>query len=167
MNRFNVSMRILVCSLLLAASVFAAQREQLYSLGFPSGEGNFDVIDGVPYVLRKGESASPGSAIDILDRARLVHFGTRKALAYPLDGDKPYVTMGGEGTSNQWKVGRLSEGSKFAVRATEGKFKDWYLDWSDEETELKVRDKMMHGRRLILVEKPAAPRIFNSYPVAP
>jgi hypothetical protein len=140
---------------------------QRYSVQFPEGSGSFDVIDGVPYLLRKGERINPGQAIDVIKKSRLVHYGTRRALAYPLDGDSPFVSLADEGHSAEWRLGFISDRSTFPVIAATGKFKGWYLDWSDEEIELAVNGKTVHARRLVLIEKPVSVKKLRCYPVAP
>jgi hypothetical protein len=154
-----------VCVLLSSLALVAFVRDQLYSLQFPKGTGAFDVIDGVPYLLRPGEKPSPGNAIDIVDGKKLVHVRSGKGLTYALDGDEPTVALGKDG--DEWQVGPLGEREKFFVRAAKGKFKGWYLDWSDDEIELRVKDKTLHGRRLMLIKEPKKEREFSSYPVAP
>jgi hypothetical protein len=155
---------IAVCLLLFSLSALFG-RDQLYSLQFPKGSGAFDVIDGVPYLLRPGESPAPGNAVDIIKGKKLVHFRSGKGLTYALDGDDPTVAADKEG--EEWQVGPLGDRKKFFVRAAQGKFKDWCLDWSDDEVELKVQDKTLHGRRLILIKEPKKDREFSCYPVAP
>jgi hypothetical protein len=154
-----------VCVLLSSLALVAFARDQLYSLQFPKGIGAFDVIDGVPYLLRPGEKPSPGNAIDIVDGKKLVHVHSSKALSYSLEGDDPTVALGKDG--DEWQVGPLGERKKFFVRAAQGRFKDRYLDWSDDEVEIKVKDKTLHGRRLVLVKELKKEREFSSYPVAP
>jgi hypothetical protein len=148
---------------ILLVPALAIAADQLYSLGFPAG-AKFNVIDGKPYVLRKGESGPPGNAVDINGK-EFVHFGSGKALAYPLDGEGTTVVLGGEGTGTQWDFS-LPERGGSTIRAAEGKFKGWYLDWAEEEEEITSNNSTYHVRRLMLVKEPKNPKKFVKYPVA-
>ena len=168
MNVVTVPAAVLAIALLFVAST---NSEQLYSLGFPSSEGTFNVIEGKPYLLRKGERGSPGNAVDIKTDGKLVHYLSKKPLAYPLDGDNPVITLGKEdGMSDVWDLSAfLPSGESRTgapVKAAAGKFKGWYLDWSDHEIQLVVDGNTFHARRLKLVKEPKSVRQFSKYPVS-
>jgi hypothetical protein len=160
--------------LVVVALAFQADRtataEDLYSLGFPYREGTFNVIDGKPYLLRRGEHGSPGNAVDIIDGGKLVHYDSKKPLVYPLAGENPVVSLGKEeGTSDRWDLTAFPRGESrtgHPVRAAEGKFKGWYLHWSDEETEIMSGGRTFHVRLLKLVKEPKTLRTFSKYVVA-
>lgn len=165
----NVRLVLSVALTIILVFAGAVNAEQIYSLGFPSSEGEFDVIDEKPYLLRKGERGSPGNAVDIKSDGRLIHYGSRKSLAYPLDGDNPIVTLGkSDAASDIWDLSAVREGRRRgAVQAKEGKFKGWFLDWSEQETEVVSEGRTLHARQLILVKEPKTPKTFSKYPVAP
>ena len=144
--------------------VILPARGELYSLDFPTGR--FNVIDGEPCLLRSGEQGPPGSALDI-KRSSLVHFGSGEALAYPLKGSEtPVITLGASvGTCTSWDLSGI-KAKRGPIRAAEGKYKGWYLDWSESEREVNYNGKTLHARKLILVEKPEAPRQFSRYEVS-
>ena len=158
--------------LLLVAS---ERKEQIYSIGFPPNEGTFNVIDGKPYLLRKGERGSAGNAIDIKPDGKLIHVMSEKPLAYPLDGDSPVITLGKvESVSDKWDHSAVVERRGGPLKAAEGKFKGWYLDWSETEAEIVAggitfhtrKPITFHTRQLILVKEPKSPRMFTKYPVS-
>jgi hypothetical protein len=98
-------------------------------------------------------------------------------LAYPLRGTTtPVIKLGesdGFGTSWDLKViplnnkGVSAESYHGPLRAADGMFNGWYLDWSESETEVVFNGKTLHARRLILVENPKKPRLFTKYSVSP
>ena len=165
----NVRLALSATLTIILAFAGAANAEQIYSLGFPPGEGSFDVIEGKPYLLRKGEPGSPGNAVDITTDGRLIHYGSKKPLAYPMEGDTPIVTLGkSDAASDIWNLSAVREGrSRGAIQAKEGAFKGWYLDWSEKETEVVLNGRTLHARQLILVKEPKEPKTFSKYPVAP
>ena len=142
--------------------------EQVYCLGFPPEEGTFNVIDGKPYLLRKGERGSPGNAVDVKRDGTLIHFLSKKPLVYPLDGENPVVSLGkSDAVSGVWDVAEIPEGRRWGVlRSTEGKFKGWYLDWSENEAEMVVAGKTFHVRELVLVKQRKVAHTFTKYPVS-
>jgi hypothetical protein len=153
---------------LTVAAVFAVlavppAAADTYSVGFP--EGAFNVLNGEPCLLPSGERGPPGNALDIKGSA-LVHYRSDKPLAYPLAGSgTPVVTLGpADGVSTSWDLSGL-KGDKGPIRAAEGKYAGWYLDWSEEAKEVEYKGKTLHARRLILVEKPKDPRRFSRYAV--
>src|SRR5262245_57171677 len=109
-----------------------ARAEDLFSVEFPMGE--FNVINGEPCLLRPGDRGPPGNALDIKGTS-LVHFSSQEPLAYPLGGTKmPVVTLGtADGAGTAWDLSELVRGRRGPIRAAEGKFKGWYLDWSELE----------------------------------
>ena len=167
MNVSPVPSALLAIALLFAAS---ANAEQIYGLGFPSNEGTFNVIEGKPYLLRQGERGSPGNAVDIKTNGKLMHYMSQKPLAYPLDGENPVIRLGKEdGVSDVWDLSAFPSGGSRTgapVKAAAGKFKGWYLDWTDDEIELVTGGNTFHARRLILVKEPKSIRKFLKYPVA-
>src|SRR5262249_35088557 len=117
-------------------------------------------------LLRSEDQGPPGYALDIKGSS-LVHYRSGKALAYPLEGSKtPVITLGkSDGTSTSWDLSGI-KGNRGPIRAAEGKYKGWYLDWSESEREVNYNGKTLHARKLILVEKPEALRQFSRYEVS-
>jgi hypothetical protein len=137
---------------------------QDYSVAFPTGE--FNVLDGVPCVLHSVDRGPPGNALDIKGSS-LVHYGSGKPLAYPLDGSgAPVVTLGkSDGVGTSWDLSGI-KGKRGPIRAAEGKYAGWYLDWSESEKEIDYKGKALHTRQLILVENPKEPCQFSRYEVS-
>jgi hypothetical protein len=107
--------------------------------------------------------------VDLASNQRLVHYQSKMPLAYPVDGPEPVVVVlgAGKGVSDQWELKQLTEQRPGGpITATTGKFQGWYLDVSDEECELTVNQKTVHGRPLILVKKPTTTKKFTKFPVA-
>jgi hypothetical protein len=144
--------------------ILPASAGESFSVGFPMGE--FNVINGEPCLLRPGEHGPAGYALDIKGTS-LVHYGSEKPLAYPLRGTrKPVITLGkSDGVCTSWDLSGMGRKRQGPIRAAEGMFKGWYLDWSESETEVVFRGKTLHTRKLILVENPKAPREFRRYEV--
>lgn len=138
-----------------------------YSLEFPADEGRFGVIDGVPYLLRKGESGPAANALDVIKGGKLRHLASDKLLCYPQSGDDTRITLAdAKAKGIMWDIARKEQKSGIPIRAQEGKFSGWYLDWSEKEEELKFQGATIHGRRLILVKEKNTPRKFRTYSVS-
>ena len=153
-------------SIILAESGFA--RAEIFSIGFPDDAGYFEVVEKVPYLLREGNFGQRGNAIDIVKETQLIHLKSKEPLCYPLDGDAPSVSLGKtKETSSAWDISKRTDRRGSPIKATEGKFKDWFLDWTDEEIEIKSGDKTYHGRKLILTKEPKTKKLFRTFPVAP
>jgi hypothetical protein len=152
-------------------ATIAMARDQLYSIGFPQAEGNFNVLDGKPYLLRRGESGPAGSAIDLQNGKNLVHFGSRQPLCYDLAGTTPTVSLGKtDSTSADWQLkhGKEKGGQRAVfIQAADGKYQGWFLDWSAEEIEIESGGKTYHARPLVLKREPRPAKVFSMYPVAP
>jgi len=155
-----ISKRRISIAIASALLIILPASAQDYSLGFPKGE--FNVINGKPCVLRPGEHGPAGSALDIVGIS-LVHYGSKKPLAYPLRGmGTPVITLGkSDGVTTSWDLSGIRWKHRGAIRAYYGKFKGWYLDWSESETEVRFNGKILHARKLILVRNPKAPRQFT------
>jgi hypothetical protein len=148
--------------------ILPASADQLSSVAFPTGMGEFNVINGKPCLLRPGEKG-PDFLLPVdIKGTSLVHFRSKESLAYPLGGTKtPVITLGkAEGVGTSWDLSGIGPKRPGPIRAAEGKFKGWYLDWSDSETEVVFKGKTLHVRELILVENPKAPRQFSTYEVS-
>jgi hypothetical protein len=136
---------------------------RIYHFSF-GDQGEFALIDGKPVLARIGAEIDDRKRreIRVQKDGSLIHVATGKTLGYPLDGDDPTVSLGGErGTSDKWTFDfGLKDDSESVVRAASGKFKGWYLDW-DEEREVIVRDKAYYVRSLKLVKSPVTKRKFS------
>ena len=169
LRTFSVSGLAVLLSCLVATAAMA--RDQLYSIGFPQAEGQFNVLDGRPYLLRRGESGPDGNAVDLQSGKHLIHFGSHQALCYELDGTTPTVSLGkADSTSAEWELkhGEEKGGQRaVSIQAAEGKFKGWFLDWSADEIEIESGGKTYHVRQLVLTRKPKPAKVLFMYPVAP
>jgi len=90
--------------------------------------------------------------------------GTSRSLAYDLEGRSNSVKLGVTSLTggSGWLLTRGRAHSQFAIQATEGKFKGWYLDWTEDEEAMGY----LRVRRLILSEKPKQVKNFLVYPIA-
>jgi hypothetical protein len=153
---------------LAPAPCHAVAGREMFSLGFVNSHGQFNVIEGKPYLLHEGEHGPAGNAIDFRED-RLVHLASGNSLTYPLGGEDPRVSLGKSGEiSGRWDFGfDVRDRARGTIRAADGKFKGWYLDWSDEETEVTADGKRYHVRVFKLVKDPKEPRQFRAYVVSP
>jgi hypothetical protein len=135
----SIAIGLLTCTLLV---------QQVYSIGVPSEVGKFNVIGDRPCVVIRG-SGPAGNALDHRG-GELVHYGSKKPLAYPLDGESKVVRLGTNAESKamgrDWKVSIIGGrgGSQIVtIQAAEGQFKGWYLDCADEEETIGVDLRLM------------------------
>ncbi len=118
----------------------------------------FRVVEGQPVLVRDRDQWRSGDPLDIRNGTQLVHFSSDKTLTYSLSGDSPLVTLGNaKDVSSKWDFppgGTGGESVTFPIRAAEGKFKGWYLDWSDD-TEMRTHQgQLLHVRRFVLIHEP-------------
>lgn len=123
---------------LTLSMLIPASAQQLYSISLPK---TLIAVDDKLYIA--AGFSEPGNAVDIKKQTRLVHYQTKKAITYSLGGDTPSVTLSdGKAVSEKWDLSKVTEKSPGGpVIATEGKFSGWYLDWSEDETEIDYKGK--------------------------
>jgi hypothetical protein len=102
--------------------------------------------------------------------SRLMKVASRQALCYSLDGKEPSVRLGKDTEAGpRWiftKV-RAEGGTAYVtVQAAEGKFKDWYLDYTEEPGKSGPGDTAPVGRRLVLMERPKEIKQFKTFAYA-
>ncbi|MDX1929532.1 MAG: hypothetical protein SFV81_23595 [Pirellulaceae bacterium] len=160
-------------TLLFIISVASAQ---LFGIGVHDNDYVFYVIADKPYVMRSAEpKANLCNLCTRSGRDQLIHFrGDEELLplCYALDGDNPVVVFNTNKQAqfcDEWDLSALPDirSNGAPIKAVQGKFKGWYLDWSDKEIEVVEDGKTKHVRELILVKEPKAVRKFWKFPIAP
>ena len=157
-------------------SLMIATSAQLFGIGVHDTDYVFYVIADKPYIMRSAEpKADLCNLCTRSGRDQLIHFRgdeERLPLCYSLEGDKPVVvfnTNKQDQLCDEWDLSALPDirSNGAPIKAVQGKFKGWYLDWSDKEIEVVEGGKTKHVRELILVKEPKAVRKFWKFPIAP
>src|SRR5262249_27988708 len=135
----------------------------------------FKVINGEPYVLPT--EGPRGSSLDVRGSSLVATAIPGGKLAYPIRGTTtPLIKLGeSDGFGTSWDLQGVPSNNKGVcdesvygpLRAAEGMFKGWYLDWRESEIEVVFNGKTLRAHRLILVENPKKPRLFTKYSVSP
>lgn len=153
---------LLIWLVMLLAS--AAQADD-YSFDLGNGEGQFNVLDGQPYLLLTRDGP-PGNAVDYREDKFLLHLASEKKLAFPLDGDKPELLLGaGKGRGTAWTFSKIKSHA-YKIQVSEGKFKNWYLDIGNDIITVMYNGKNLRVRQFVLVENPGLPRAYEKYVVS-
>ncbi|MGC4002586.1 MAG: hypothetical protein QM811_05355 [Pirellulales bacterium] len=87
----GLTMKACLAVAILLTSFVVRADDYSFLLG-EANNGRFNVLDDAPYLMI--DRGPPGGAVDFRNEKYLVHFGSGKKLAYPLDGDRAELLLG-------------------------------------------------------------------------